>query len=195
MNTVVEERRVWSLPLRVFHWGLVLSVTIGWLLGEFGPIDRVWHMRLGYATGALVLFRIALSFTGGPETSLRSLIVTPRALIDYVKHLRDRAPSDWHGHNPLGGLSVLAMLAALSVQVVTGLFSDDEIFASGPLASSVTSRTASMLTGIHDITAKVVLVLVLTHVAAVVFYLIWKRENLVRPMITGWKRVRRDRDR
>lgn len=194
MAEMIEERRVWSLPLRLFHWSLVLCVVAGWLLGQFGPIDRIWHMRLGYVTGALIVFRIILSFVGGPETSLRGLFVSPRALLDYMRHLTRRRPSHWPGHNPLGGLSVLAMLAALAVQVVTGLFSDDEIFASGPLASSVSTGTSQMLTGIHDFSAKVVLFLVVTHVAAVLFYLVWKRENLIRPMITGWKTVRRRPD-
>ena len=92
---------------------------------------------------------------------------------------------------PSGALSVIAMVLALTAQVVTGLFSeDDALFHSGPLASEVSSGTVVMMTGYHNLFAKVVLALVALHVAAIVFYLVWKRENLVTPMLSGRKLVK-----
>ena len=102
-----------------------------------------------------------------------------------------RQPSGVPGHNPVGALSVIAMVLALTTQVVTGLFSeDDALFYSGPLASEVSSDTVVMMTGYHNLFAKVVLVLVALHLAAILFYLVWKRENLVAPMLHGLKWVK-----
>jgi cytochrome b len=109
----------------------------------------------------------------------------------YVRLVGRRRPSGLAGHNPIGALSVIAMVLALTAQVVTGLFSeDDALFYSGPLASEVSSDIVGTMTSYHNLFARVVLVLVALHVAAIFFYLVWKRENLVAPMLNGRKWVR-----
>ena len=195
MQQEYEQRKVWDPLIRIWHWLLVLTVVTGWWLGEnrdFATIN--YHMYLGYTTGALLVIRIIWGFVGPEPVRFRALVVTPRSLVTYAGGMFHRAPSGVAGHNPVGALSVIAILLALAVQVITGLFSEDDgLFTEGPLAGMVSSGTRATLGSIHHITSEVILVLVGLHVSAIVFYWIWKRENLVKPMFTGWKTVRKDR--
>ena len=183
---------IWDPVTRIWHWLLAASVVTGWVLGEFRTFSIMqWHIYLGYLTGALLVVRYVWGWTGPVPVRHRTLFASLRGIPAYLRHVGDRRPSGVPGHNPVGALSVIAMVLALSAQVVTGLFSeDDALFHSGPLASEVSSATVSMMTRYHHLFAKVVLVLVVLHLAAVLFYLVWKRENLVAPMWHGRKWVK-----
>lgn len=185
-------RKIWDPVIRVWHWLLVASVTTGWLLGEFRDFSTVeWHIYLGYTTGTLVLLRLIWGFTGPAPVRFAALFNSPARVIHYLKRVGVRAPSGAPGHNPLGALSVVLMLLLLVMQVGTGLFAeDDTLFASGPLSGWLSSGGVVRATAIHHIGASLLLVFVGIHVAAIVFYWVWKRENLVLPMITGWKWIR-----
>lgn len=187
------KERVWDIPTRVFHWVLVLTVCTGWWLGDnlsFSNID--WHFYLGYTTGGLVVFRVLWGFIGPQSSRFSALFFRPGDVIAYLKNVPRRKPSGVAGHNPIGSLSVLALLLTLTVQVSTGLFAEaDDLFSSGPLSNLVSSSTVQLANAIHEISAKVLLVLVGLHVAAVLFYLLWKGENLISAMITGRKVVKR----
>ena len=182
---------VWDLPVRLFHWVLAIVVCTAWYIGDnrtFTNID--YHFYLGYAVGALVVFRLLWGFIGSRPARLSSLFHGPGAIWSYVRTLPKRGPSNTIGHNPLGSLSVIALLLSLAVQVTTGLFAEDDgLFASGPLAEYVSGSTITQMNQIHFWNSRVLLFLVATHVLAVLFYLLWKRENLVGPMITGRKSV------
>lgn len=193
-DTVV--RKVWSLPTRLFHWALAGTVLTGLYLGEFRSFTTIQlHFYFGYATGALIVFRLLWGLAGPPAARLSALFPSPRALVAYVRTLPRRRPSGMAGHNPLGALSVLAMLAALSVQVVTGLCSEDDgLFSAGPLASYLDPSTVLTMTALHHWSSRVVMALIVLHLGAVLFYRVWKREDLVTAMITGRKAVRRDRE-
>jgi cytochrome b len=92
----------------------------------------------------------------------------------------------------LGSLSVIALLLVLAAQAGTGLFIEtDDFFESGPLYGYVSEATINSLTWWHHFLSKVLLALVVLHLVAIVFYRLWKREDLIKPMITGWKWVRR----
>ena len=183
---------VWDPVTRVWHWLLAASVITGWALGEFRTFSIMqWHIYLGYCTGSLLLFRYAWGWAGPAPVRHRTLFASLRDGPAYLRRVGTRQPSGVPGHNPVGALSVIAMVLALTTQVATGLFSeDDALFYSGPLASEVSSDTVVMMTGYHNLFAKVVLVLVALHVAAILFYLVWKRENLVGPMWHGRKWVK-----
>ena len=185
---------VWDPVTRLWHWALAASVIAGWSLGEFRTFSVMqWHIYLGYLTGCLLIFRYVWGFVGPAPIRHRTLFASLRGLPAYVRQLGRRRPSGTPGHNPLGALAVIAMLVALTAQALTGLFSEDDgLFFSGPLASEVSSDTVLLMTGYHNLFARVVLVLVALHVAAILFYLVWKRENLVRPMLDGRKWVRRN---
>ena len=193
MDGEFEKKRVWDIPTRVFHWALVISVSVGWYLGENLDFDNIqWHFYLGYTTGGLVLFRLLWGFVGPAPSRLKALFFTPRNIVAYLRGIPSRKPSGLAGHNPIGALSVIALLSTLTVQVITGLFAEaDDLFSSGPLAEYASDSMILTANAIHEISAKVLLVLVILHVCALLFYLIWKRENLIRPMLTGMKLVKR----
>jgi len=176
--------RIWDLPTRVFHWLLAAGVIAQIATGLGGAME--WHFRIGYALVALLLFRAVWGFVGGRWSRFAAFVYSPHALAEY---LRGRAP-DAHriGHSPLGALSVFALLLLLAVQVATGLVSDDEISTSGPLARFVSGGLVGAATHWHAVAGKwIVIALVSLHVLAVLFYVLVRRQRLVRPMITGDK--------
>ncbi len=189
----MEQRRVWDLPTRLFHWALVGTVATGLYLGEYRSFTTIeLHFYFGYATAALLAFRVLWGVIGPRPSRLKSLLPSPKRLFSYLSRIGRREPSGTEGHNPLGGLSVVAMLLALSVQIVTGLFAqDDGLFSEGPLAEYVSDSTILTMNSIHYITSRVILGLIALHIAAILFYLVWKRENLIKPMVSGRKWVRR----
>ncbi|MDO8457762.1 MAG: cytochrome b/b6 domain-containing protein [Burkholderiaceae bacterium] len=178
--------RVWDLPTRVFHWSLVLCFIGLLITGTMGGNAMPWHFRFGYGLLTLLLFRLIWGVVGGKWSRFTSFIYSPRSIRNYIQ---GQAPV-YHlvGHNPLGSVSVFALLGFLSAQVATGLISDDEIAAAGPLSKFVSNATVSLASGYHTKIGKVFLIaLVLLHVLAVLFYLYKKRENLIKPMIHGDK--------
>lgn len=189
-----EKARVWDVPTRVFHWVLVLTVSTGWWLGDNLSFENIqWHFYLGYATGCLVVFRVLWGFVGPRPSRFSALFFSPADVVRYALNAGKRKPSGVAGHNPIGALSVLAVLATLIVQVGTGLLSEsDDFFTSGPLAEYVDTSVRQTANAVHEISAIVLLVLVAIHVSAILFYLFWKRENLIVPMLTGLKLIRKD---
>lgn len=187
-----HRERIWDPALRAFHWTLAALVVANWLLGKFGPTDMTLHFWLGYAVIALLLFRLVWGFVGPSPARFAQFVRGPRAVLAYAREMIRPRPTHWPGHSPVGALAVLAMLAVLIGQVTTGLFADpDDYINVGPLASQVSSETSRAALRWHHRGADLILILVLLHWAAVLFYRLWKREDLVRPMITGWKWVRR----
>lgn len=185
--------KIWDPLLRGFHWLLAASVITTWLLGKFGPAQMTLHFWLGYFIIGLLAFRLVWGFIG-PETARFSHFVRgPGAILRYASGMFRREPSYFHGHNPLGALSVIAMLALLAAQATTGLYVDPEDYINvGPLADTVSSATRKTMLSLHHIMSSLIFVLVLLHVGIILFYRFWKRENLIEPMVTGWKEVRKD---
>ena len=188
-----EAQKVWDPAIRIWHWLLVITVTSGWLLGEFRSFSIMqWHMYAGYTTGALLLLRVVWGFVGPSPVRFRSLAVSPSRLSDYMGKMFRREPSGIAGHNPIGALSVILMLGLLSLQVLTGLFSeDDALFFDGPFASAISGSTRTTVTAIHGVLSEIILVVVILHITAILFYLFWKKENLIKAMFTGWKVVKK----
>jgi len=180
--------RVWDLPTRLFHWTLapviVCSVVTAWIGGG----AMVWHFRLGYVVLALLVFRVLWGLVGGRWSRFASFLYAPATVRRY---LRGEAVPGEHldvGHNPTGAFSVFALLGLLLIQVGTGLVADDEIANIGPLNKFVSSATASKATGWHaDIGSWILIGLIVLHVAAIVWYRMKKRIDLVRPMLVGDK--------
>lgn len=145
-----------------------------------------WHYRFGYCVLTLLLFRLVWGIVGGKWSRFTSFVYAPSNIFRYLKGQGD--PLHSVGHNPLGALSVFAMLGLLLAQVSTGLISDDEISAAGPLTKFVSNATVSLASSYHVTIGKaVVILLIVTHIAAIIFYLYKKRENLIRPMLHGDK--------
>ena len=91
------------------------------------------------------------------------------------------------GHNPLGGLMVIFMLMLVALQVGTGLFATDDITWSGPYNPAVSSATARFLTRVHHLNFNVIWLAISLHIAAIAFYALVKKDNLIPAMLTGWK--------
>ena len=184
--------KIWDPVTRLWHWVLVLVISLGWSFGKFMSFDNIqWHFYIGYLVLGLMLFRFLWGFVGPAPVRYRAIIPTLAATLNYLRHIGRRAPSGSPGHNPVGSLSVIAMLIAITTQAVTGLFIEsDEFFQYGPLAGYVSEAMVNRLTWWHHFNADLILVLVVLHVSAILFYLVWKKENLVKPMITGWKWVK-----
>lgn len=180
--------RVWDLPTRAFHWVLAAAIVGSVITGKVGGAAVVWHFRLGYLVLGLIVFRLVWGLVGGRWSRFASFIYAPGTLLRYLRG--DTRPGDHFevGHNPLGALSVFALIAVLAVQVGTGLVADDEIANTGPLNRYVATATGLAATAWHkDGGQWLIIALVVLHVGAIVFYLRRKGVNLVRPMLTGDK--------
>lgn len=180
-------RLVWDLPVRVTHWLLVACVAGSWLTQQAGVQWFGWHRRLGYATLLLVLFRIVWGFVGTRHARFAAFVRGPRAIAAYLRGAADRPPV---GHSPLGAMSVIAMLALLLLQSVTGLFANDEVASAGPFYGWVSQATSNRVASLHHANFDVLLALIALHVAAVVGYARSRRGRLIRAMLTGRKEAR-----
>jgi cytochrome b len=183
-----SERRtvvVWDLPTRLFHWLLVCLVAVSFVTAEIGGNAMRVHEASGFTILALLLFRLVWGMVGSTPSRFRTFIVGPRKVIAYTRTMLRRDGRHHLTHNPLGGWSVVAMLAALLLQAGTGLFATDDILTQGPLYRHVSSGVSHALTEFHEFNAGVIVALVGVHIAAVVFHLLYKRDNLVLPMLTG----------
>lgn len=188
--------RVWDLPTRLFHWTLVVLVVVQVLSAKLGPSwdKEGWytlHFWCGYATLALLLFRIAWGFVGSTTARFGHFVKGPGAGIAYARSLlRPKAAPDI-GHNPVGGWMVVALILGLLVQIVSGLFATDTDmgYSAGPLARFAGEAWGGRMTTLHHYWINLLYVMVALHVSASLFYLVVKRENLIGPMFSGDKLV------
>jgi cytochrome b len=174
----VQQQLVWDLPVRLVHWLLAALVAFSWWSVKNHHTD--WHIWSGCAILTLLIFRLLWGFVGSSTARWASFVRGPASVF---AHLRGR----WNGigHTPLGALSVVAIFAALAIQVGLGQLSQDEdgLFF-GPLNRLVSSDASDKLRDIHELWFKVILALIALHVAAILFYRLRGRK-LTRPMITG----------
>lgn len=185
--------QIWDPALRIFHWSLAIAVTAGWLLGKFGPLQMTVHFWMGYAVAALLLFRLVWGVIGPQNARFTTFVRGPGAVLRYLRTLPVRAggavTAPVTGHNPLGGWSVVAMLVVLALQVITGLTLDPEDYINtGPLAGYVSSDWNREALALHHTLGGILMVLVVLHVGAILFYRFWKKQDLVTPMVTGRSR-------
>lgn len=151
-----------------------------------------WHFYIGYSILGLLIFRYLWGFVGPQPIRYRALFPGIKETFRYLKSIRQRKPSGTPGHNPVGSLSVIAMVLILTAQATSGLFVEsDDFFEYGPMVEYVSEATVYQMTWWHRFIADIILILVITHVAAILFYLLWKKENLIKPMINGWKWVKK----
>jgi cytochrome b len=188
MPPALRRVRVWDLPTRLFHWLLAACIIGSIISAKIGGNAMEWHFRLGYVVLTLLAFRVLWGLVGGRWSRFASFVYSPTTLLRY---LRGQGRADEFldvGHTPTGALSVFALLGLLTLQVSTGLVADDEIANTGPLVKFVSGATSSLATSWHKTYGQyLIITLVVLHIAAIVFYLAKKRQNLVVPMLTGDK--------
>jgi cytochrome b len=186
MNGDVRTQLVWDWPIRVFHWLLVLSVISLFVTGKLGGNWLEWHRRAGYLVLGLVMFRVIWGFVGEYHARFANFVRGPKKVVAYLRG-SVQVGAEGAGHNPLGALSVLAMLAVIGFQAGTGLFANDDVMLEGPYAVMIGKDLSDWLTKLHKINSYVILGLVALHVLAIAYYFFRKHINLVSPMITGNK--------
>lgn len=172
--------RIWDLPTRLFHWALVACIVGAFVSVKLGGLYMDWHVRFGCAALGLIIFRVLWGFIGPRYARFSQFVRGPLAVARYLKGAA--APA---GHNPLGALSVLALLLVVGFQAVSGLFATDDIMTQGPLFGHVSEPTANLLTSWHKLNEWVILALVALHLLAVAWYALVRRKRLVRAIITG----------
>src|SRR5450631_2455014 len=181
-------RLVWDLPVRVTHWLLVISVSGAYLTSRFGTRMFKWHRYCGYTVLILVTFRIVWGLVGTRHARFENFLRSPRHAIEYLWKLRSTSVSLASvGHNPLGGWSVVAMLALLIAQAGTGLFANDDIISTGPFFGWVSHALSNALTMYHHVIFNALEALLGAHVLMIAFYGYVRKVNLLTPMVTGCK--------
>ena len=176
--------RLWDLPTRLFHWLLAGLVVASFVSGKIGGNAMDWHGKFGLAILGLLAFRLVWGFAGSTYARFVSFLPTPAKVLAYLR-------GQWRGvgHNPLGAFSVFGLLLVLAIQVGTGLFGNDDIAFRGPLYELISKDLSDRLTGLHKLSVNVLIALVTLHIVAIAFYVRVKKDDLIRPMLTGWKEV------
>lgn len=174
--------RLWDLPTRLFHWLLVLAVVAAIVSGQIGGKLIDLHGKIGLAIVGLIAFRVVWGFAGSTYARFAQFLPTPARIRVYLK-------GEWRGlgHNPLGGLSVVTLLLLLTAQVASGLFANDDITFTGPLYGLIDKSLSDRLSGIHHLLSNALIALVVLHIGAVIFHGRVKKDDLIKPMLTGWK--------
>jgi cytochrome b len=175
--------KLWDGPVRLVHWLLVGLIAFSWWASE----DHLnWHRWSGYTIIGLVIFRLWWGFAGGEAARFATFVKGPKAILAHLRTVGRRDVAVTPGHNPLGALSVIAILLNLLVQVTTGLFAVDiDAFEAGPLSDRVSFELGRRIAEWHELSFRVLQALVVLHVVAIAYYFVWKRTNLLGPMITG----------
>jgi len=182
----IPRQKVWDGPTRLFHWLLAGLFFFSWWTAVNRLMD--WHRASGLTILGLLVFRLWWGFAGSETARFTSFIKGPKAILSYASGLFGRSHQLAFGHNPLGAVSVAAMLLALVAQVGLGLFAmDTDGIESGPLARFVSFEFAQATGELHETSFRILLVLVGLHIAAILFYLAVKHVNLMRPMVTGYR--------
>lgn len=183
VNTTVATP-VWDLPLRVFHWTLAFAMSAAFATAWLGGDWMRWHVRIGALILALLLFRLIWGWVGSTHARFASFVPAPSSVIAYLR-------GKWQGagHTPLGALSVVALLIVLAAQIGTGLFANDDIAYQGPLSEAVSKAASDRSSGWHAVLSNLLLAWVVIHIAAIGFYAVVRRTDLVGPMLTGKKQL------
>jgi cytochrome b len=178
--------RLWDGPTRLFHWGLVILILTAWL--SAGK-NMELHKLSGYGVIGLIVFRLWWGVAGGSTARFTNFVTGPKTTLAYLQGLKSRAPGETAGHNPIGALSVVAMISLILIQAGLGLFATDiDGIESGPFSDKVDFDTGRLFSEWHELAFRALQGLIGLHLVAIAFYALWKRENLVGAMITGRRR-------
>jgi cytochrome b len=185
--------RAWDLPTRLFHWTLVLLIVAAWVSYEFaedlGDETLVWHRANGLAILTLIVWRLLWGLFGSSTARFANFVRPPASILAHARGLLTRGSPRYLGHNPLGALMVLMLLATLAMQAGFGLFAtDDNDLVGGPLYRLVDEAQNARAARLHDQLFNFVLLpLLALHVTVSALYTLVKKEPLIRAMFSGTK--------
>jgi cytochrome b len=185
MSTSPRRVRVWDLPVRLFHWGVVTLVVAAYVTWRLNWMD--WHGRCGYAVLALALFRVLWGFFGSETARFAQFLAAPRAAAHHLARAFHREPDRQVGHNAAGGWMVLLLVLLLLGETLSGLYVANDVADEGPLTRLTPPAIANAITALHSILWDALLAALALHLLAILVYAAAKGQNLLRPMITGWK--------
>ena len=185
----VQKVRIWDLPVRLFHWTLVVLMIVSYYSAKAGGDWMQLHFWSGYSILTLLIFRIAWGFVGSTTARFSNFVKGPSAAFAHLRELLGKGGPYDAGHNPAGGAMVMVLLFAVLAQVAAGLFAADTDMGTvnGPLANLIADKWVDRLTAFHKYWINILLILAALHVLAAVVYLVWKRQNLIGAMLTGSK--------
>ena len=178
---------IWDLPLRIFHWLFACTVIASWYTSDQDNDLIDIHMKLGYFALGLLFFRILWGFVGTKHSRFSSFFPTPSRLRLYINDLRTNQVKSSAGHNPLGSLMVFLMIFLISLQAISGLFINDDVFSSGPYYDSVSKEVEKIMFFLHHNVFDFMIAAIGMHLLAIAYYVRVKKQSLIRPMITGKK--------
>ena len=193
-SQLIQKVVAWDLYTRLFHWLLVILIVSAWFTAEFGDMEMKWHKLNGYSIFVLLVFRILWGILGSSTARFKGFFYSPAKTFAYAKTFNEDSPDKYLGHNPLGSWMVFLLLCNVMLQIGTGLFSSDELFAYGPLSDYVNESVARQFTFVHELSFIALMTFIALHISAVLVYLFFRKENLIRPMINGKKPVKDYKD-
>lgn len=179
--------KIWDLPVRVFHWSLVILFIAAYVTNSLGPSYFNYHLWSGYAIIVLVVFRLIWGLVGTYHARFINFVRDPLSTAKYAFSVFKKKDEHHLGHNPLGAVMVVILLIAILVQAVTGLFTNDEIINLGPLYAYISDELSLELTSLHRTLFYWILGAIFLHIAAVLFHVWFKKDNIIKAMFTGNK--------
>lgn len=185
----MKKKLVWDVPVRLFHWLLVLCLFGQWFTTEVLENAMDIHFYIGYFTLGLIIFRLLWGFFGTRYAKFSSFIAGPKTIINYLRTLTSKQKLYTTGHNPLGGLLLPAVLILVGLQATSGLFTSDDIVSAGPYSDSASSTIQSWMQWLHHTIFDVLIGLIVIHLLAISWYRWRLKHDLITPMLTGYKAV------
>ncbi|QQX81479.1 cytochrome b/b6 domain-containing protein [Shewanella sp. KX20019] len=186
MTQNIVKVKVWDVPTRLFHWGMLCLLGGLWWTAESGEME--WHQLLAYSLMILLGMRLLWGFIGSDTAKFSHFVRSPKTVFNYLQKTKQHGISASIGHNPIGGYMVVALISLVTLQLVTGLFATDEIFTEGPLYATVKDDTALWLTWLHKQNFDLILILAAIHVLAVGVHM-FKGDKIIAAMFSGYKRL------
>lgn len=185
----MKKNLVWDIPVRLFHWLLVLCLLGQWVTAEVLEDAMDLHFYIGYFTLGLIIFRLIWGFVGTKYARFTSFIAGPKMMLAYLRSIIFKQPTLSIGHNPVGGLLLPAVIILVGLQAISGLFTSDDIVYSGPYAASANADLQQWMQWLHHNIFNVLLAIIAIHLIAIFWYLIFLKHNLIKPMLDGKKAV------
>ena len=183
----MQRQLIWDIPTRLFHWLLVLSIVAQYATAEWMDNATQWHFYIGYFTLGLLVFRIIWGIFGPEYARFSQFVTGPKQVIAYLRTLFDKNSPSVAGHNPLVGWFVIVMLTLLIIQAISGLFMTDDIFLDGPYRAMADDSTLDVMNTLHHLAFDILIWVIALHIAAILFYAVYKKQKLVPAMLHGKK--------
>jgi cytochrome b len=184
----MKKTKIWDLPVRLSHLAMSVLVLGAFLTAEEDDTIPL-HTRLGLVLLGVVLFRVVWGFVGSKHARFTDFVKSPREVVAAARAMVRGTPGEHPGHNPVGGVMVMTLLATLATVTVTGIVIALGPEWGGPLAPMLSKGGAHAIKEVHEAAAWLLPVLVAFHVAGVLLSSVLEKQNLVLGMVTGFKRT------